>query len=131
MKMIKRILPVGLAVILALSSAAPAFAAEAADASSEKEEVIYITLASDGTPKDAYVVNSFQGGEITDYGDYSSVKMLNTNDPIEQDGDTITLSSSASKVYYQGNLENVEIPWNISLRYFLDGTEYSPEEIAG
>lgn len=133
MKIIKRILPAGLAVILAVSSAAPAFAAEAAEpaVSSEKEEVVYITLDSDGTPKDTYVVNSFQGGEITDYGDYSSVKTLNTNDPIEQDGDTITLSSSASKVYYQGNLENVEIPWNISLRYFLDGTEYSPEEIAG
>lgn len=132
MKIIKHILPLSLAVILAVSPAVPALAAEPAEsAPSEKEEVIYITLASDGTLKDTYVVNSFSGGEITDYGNYSSVKMLNTNDPIKQDGDTITLSSSDSKVYYQGSLENVEIPWNISLQYFLDRTEYSPEEIAG
>lgn len=132
MKITKHILSLSLAVILAVSPAVPALAAEPAEsAPSEKEEVIYITLASDGTLKDTYVVNSFSGGEITDYGNYSSVKMLNTNDPIEQDGDTVTLSSSASKVYYQGNLENVEIPWNISLQYFLDGREYSPEEIAG
>lgn len=40
-------------------------------------------------------------------------------------------SSEKDKVYYQGNLDNVEIPWNISLRYYLDGTEYSADEIAG
>ena len=48
-----------------------------------------------GTLKNTYVVNSFSGGNITDYGDYASVKMLNTSDPIEQNGDTITFSTSA------------------------------------
>ncbi len=75
MKIIKHILPLSLAVILAVSPAVPALAAEPAEsAPSEKAEVIYITLASDGTLKDTYVVNSFSGGEITDYGNYSSVK---------------------------------------------------------
>lgn len=132
MRIIKRILPVCLAAVLALTCTAPAFAAGAsAPAPSEKEEVVYITLGADGTPQNAYVVNSFRGGRITDYGNYASVKMLNTRDPIEQDGDVVTFSSTAQKVYYQGNLDDVHIPWNISLRYFLDGTEYSPEEIMG
>ena len=132
MKILKHVGPISLAAVVVMSSAISAFAAETAPTSpSEKEEVIYITLGADGTQKNTYVVNSFAGGEITDYGDYTSVKVLNTSDPIQQGGDLVTLSSSADKVYYQGDLAEAEIPWNISLRYYLDGTEYSPEEIAG
>ena len=71
------------------------------------------------------------GGNITDYGDYASVKMLNTSDPIQQNGDTITFSTSAPKAYYQGELTDPELPWNISLRYYLDGKECSADEITG
>ena len=132
MKILKRILPMTLASLLVLNSAIPAFAADTSGvAPSEKEEVIYITLDASGTLKNTYVVNSFSGGSITDYGNYASVKMLNTSDPIEQNGDTITFSTSASKAYYQGELTDAEIPWNISLRYYLDGVEYSAAEIAG
>ena len=132
MKILKRVLPITLASLLVLNSAIPAFAADTSGvAPSEKEEVIYITLDASGTLKNTYVVNSFSGGSITDYGNYASVKMLNTSDPIEQNGDTITFSTSASKAYYQGELTDAEIPWNISLRYYLDGVEYSAAEIAG
>lgn len=132
MKILKRTLPVALASLLILNSAVPALAAEtSSEAPSEKEEVIYITLDADGKLKNSYVVNSFSGGNITDYGDYASVKMLNNSDPIEQNGDTITFSTSAQKAYYQGELTDVEIPWNISLHYYLDGKEYSADEIAG
>ena len=121
-----------LASLLVLNSTIPAFAAETSSSTpSEKEEVIYITLDASGTLKNTYVVNSFSGGSITDYGDYASVKMLNTSDSIEQNGDTITFSTSAQKAYYQGELTDTEIPWNISLRYYLDGQEYTAEEIAG
>lgn len=96
-----------------------------------KEEVIYIMARADGSIKDIYAVNIFNGGEILDYGNYSDIKMLTTNDEIKLDGDEIRLSSSADKVYYQGRILDKEIPWNISIRYFIDGKEYSPEEIAG
>lgn len=75
--------------------------------------------------KDIYAVNIFDGGEITDYGDYSSVEMLNTTDKINKSGDKITFSSSADRVYYKGKLTNSEIPWNISVRFFIDGKEYT------
>ncbi len=132
MKTVKRILPAALSAVLLFNAAVPACAAKAAgSAPSEKEEVVYINLSADGSLENTYVVNSFDGGDITDYGDYDSIKMLNTDDPITKDGDKITLSSSAKKVYYQGELPDTEIPWNISLEYSLDGTEYPPEEIAG
>lgn len=132
MKIIKRALPVVLSAALVVGTATPVFAVESTGGTpSQKEEVIYITLAADGSVKNTYVVNSFDGGSITDYGDHASVKILNTSDAIQQNGDAVTFSSSAKKVYYQGELTDTQIPWNISLRYYLDGEEYTAEEVAG
>jgi len=96
-----------------------------------KEEVVYIITDPNGKALNVNVVNIFRGGNIVDYGNYSHVKMLTTNDEIHRDKDKITFSSNAEKVYYQGTLENVEIPWNISISYFLNGRAYSPSEIVG
>lgn len=130
MKKIKFLLSIALCALMLINIASVAFAAETLK-SSEKEEVIYINLSSDGSVEDIYAVNSFSGGDIVDYGNYSSVKNLNTNDKISQNGDCITFSSTADKVYYQGQLNGVEIPWKISLKYFIDGKEYTADEVAG
>lgn len=129
MKRMTKITAAALSVLLLGSVAVPAFAEDAA--SSEKEEVIYVMTDAAGQVTDVEAVNIFAGGNITDYGDYSAVKLLNTTDAITQDGSKITFSSSADKVYYQGTMKDTDIPWNISIRYFLDGKEYSAEEIAG
>lgn len=114
-----------LALSLVSACAMPVFAAE-------KEEVIYVMAGADGSVNSVYAVNSFDGGDITDYGDYTDVKLLNIDGNITQNGDEITFSSPEnSKVYYQGTLKNSEIPWKISIKYSLDGNELSAEEIAG
>ena len=128
MKMYKKGIALSLTILMAVSTSIPVSAAEQ---TSSKEEVVYIMTGADGAVDNINIVNIFQGGSITDYGDYSSVKMLTTTDKINQAGDKITFSSSADKVYYQGTLPGKEIPWNISIRYFLDNQEYSAEEIAG
>lgn len=128
MKTYKKGIALFLAALMVTTTSIPAFAAEN---TSSKEEVVYIMTKADGSTDNINVVNIFKGGDITDYGNYSSVKMLTTTDKINQTGDKITFSSSADKVYYQGTLEGKEIPWNISIRYFLDNKEYTAEEIAG
>lgn len=40
-------------------------------------------------------------------------------------------SPENGRVYYQGTLTNAEIPWSISIKYFLDGEQLSAEGIAG
>lgn len=122
---------VAAAVLSALLLAALTVPALADTAPSEKEEVIYVLTDASGRVTDIEAVNIFAGGDITDYGDYSAVKMLNTNGPITQEGDKITISSSAARVYYQGTMKSTVIPWEISIRYFLDGREYSAQDIAG
>ncbi len=128
MKTRTRIAAAGLSALLLCSTALPTFAAAP---STEKEEVVYIMTDAKGGVQSMNVVNIFGSGSVTDYGDYTSVKMLTTNDPITQNGDEITFTTDADRVYYQGTLENREIPWNISIRYTLDGKDISPEELGG
>ena len=97
---------------------------------SKKEEVVYAVLEEDGTVKGVHVVNSFQGGDIVDYGNYSSVKNLTTTDKITLENDKVTLHTDNKKVYYQGDLKSKEIPWNVAISYKLDGVSYSGEELA-
>jgi putative membrane protein len=96
-----------------------------------KEEIVYARLDAGGAVGGVYVVNSFEGGDVTDYGNYTSVKILNTNDSISLDDGLVHFSSSADKVYYEGYLEDAEMPWDFSIQFFLDGKKYTADEIAG
>ena len=128
MKESKKLLSGVLALVIIFSSITTVLA-EQNDL--RKEEVIYIMAKSDGSVKDIYAVNIFNGGDIVDYGNYSDLKILTESDELKVDGQEIKLSSSADKVYYQGRMIDKKIPWNISIRHYIDGQEYSPEEIAG
>lgn len=103
----------------------------ATQGSNGKEEVVYIMTDAGGSTENVNVVNIFGKGSITDYGNYSSVKMLNTTDGISKNGDTVTFSTDKDKVYYQGTMENTQIPWNITFTYTLDGKTITPDELAG
>lgn len=122
-----------MAVVLVLQSTgvngADAFAAE--KSGSGKEEVIYIMTDATGKVQSVNAVNIFGKGSVTDYGKYSQVKMLNTTDEIKNEDGRVTFSSDKAKVYYQGTMEDTEIPWNIKFVYKLDGEEMSAKEIAG
>lgn len=127
-KVIKKTIPLLLCCTMIVSSAFPAYAA---DSPSPKEEVVYVMTDEQGRVNSVNVVNIFNSGSITDYGNYSKVKMLTTDNKITQDNDKITFSTSAEKAYYQGTLKNAQTPWNISIKYFLDSKEYEGSEIAG
>lgn len=126
MKSMKKSAAAALSLLLVCSLTVPAFAA-----SSDKEEVIYVMTDASGKVTDMEAVNIFPGGSVTDYGDYSAVKMLNTTDKITVNGNEVSFTSDAPRVYYQGTMQEAALPWNISLRYFLNGTEYTAQELAG
>ncbi len=113
--------------LLFLTSPIPVHAAYA----SQKEEVVYGILGLDGNVKDLYVVNIFNGGNITDFGDYTQVHNLTTSEEIIQNNDQISIHTQEKKLYYQGTLKAKELPWDINIKYQLDGKELSPAELAG
>ena len=96
-----------------------------------KEEVIYVMTDAAAAVREVYAVNIYSGTEITDYGTYSDVKLLNAEGDVHVDGDTITFANTADRAYLQGTMEDCELPWHISIRYFLDGKELTAQELAG
>lgn len=128
MKTSKKVLAITLTAFVATTTTTPALVL-AKDSSSSKEEVVYIISHADGSVDNVNVVNIFKGGDIIDYGNYASVKMLTSSDKIIQIGDEISFHTFDEKVYYQGTMAETEIPWNISIKYYLDGKEYSAQEI--
>lgn len=102
--------------------------------SAEKKEVVYATLDGSGTNKSAYVVNVLEGnaGEtVQDFGAYEQVANLTDTSELTQLSDSVIATLPEGEFSYQGSLSDAQTPWNISVKYFLDGQEISPNEVAG
>lgn len=124
----KRMLSATIVIVLLFTLSLSAFAE---DTPSQKEEAVYGILNLDGSVNSIYVVNIFSGGEITDYGNYTKIQNMTTPEKLDQNGDKVTVNTKADKLYYQGTLESRELPWNIAIKYILDGKEISAAELAG
>lgn len=124
----KKVISILTVVLLTIALSAPV---AAADAPSSKEEAVYGILGLDGSVESIYVVNSFAGGDILDYGSYAKVQNLTSSEKIEQNGDTITVHTDSEKFYYMGTLDSKELPWKIGISYYLDGKQVSGSDLAG
>lgn len=107
-----------------------------ADNNSLKEEVVYVKINDSGNVDNVYIINSFDinsNKNVIDYGDYTNVVNLSTNDVLNYSNGLLdsTINSNEEKFYYQGDISSKEIPWNISIKYTLDGKSISAEDLAG
>lgn len=129
---LKKILAALLAAAIAATAVLPVFAS-ASEANSQKEEVVYVNLDHGGSAKEINVVNIFnvEGGKVVDYGKYQNIRNMTTTDEADYSGNTVTIHTSAEKLYYEGKLDSVVMPWDIKIQYYMDGKPYSGEEIAG
>ncbi|WP_164667272.1 YhgE/Pip domain-containing protein [Virgibacillus doumboii] len=101
---------------------------------SAKDEAIYGNLDASGALENMYVVNTFHvtdPGKIIDHGNYSDVRNLSNLKDIQKDGNTIRFQAEKGEFYYQGDMNNQPLPWNIDITYMLDGKKIAPEELAG
>jgi putative membrane protein len=99
-----------------------------------KDEVIYATLDALGNQEGMYVVNRFDMGEqgsVVDYGNYTEVKNLSNLNEIELDGDKIQFEATEDEFYYQGQLDQLSLPWDITIEYLLNGEIIEPKELIG
>lgn len=146
MKNKNRVLAVVLTGSMLLATTCPVYAeskSEGAEQSAQentnpasytKNENVYASLAADGTASDAYVVNHFSvesSGEIVDYGKYNTVKNLTTLKNLSKGNDNVDFQADDGEFYYQGQMKNVELPWNFAISYKLDGKSVAADELAG
>ena len=79
-RLIQRVAALTAALCVAAACVAPVYAETA---NTEKEENVYVSLAGDGSVADIYIVNMFaldSKTEIRDYGAYSSVRNLTSEE---------------------------------------------------
>ena len=135
-------------LVLACSGAGVCFAADAvggASAGTEtidapatndtpKREVVYGTLSQTGAVEGVYVVNVLEPdapGTVVDFGTYTQVANMTDGSALAQDGDAVQVDVAGAELTYQGDLGQAALPWQISVRYTIDGVEVTPEEAAG
>ncbi|MDO4339309.1 MAG: hypothetical protein Q4C91_14685 [Eubacteriales bacterium] len=126
----KKVIAATLCTALTAGAVLPAYGAEPAG----KDENVYVNLNQDGSVANIYVVNEYMLEEDTslvDYGDYSSVKNLSSEEEIAMDNGKVTVNAASGKFFYQGKLKDTELPWVIGISYKLDGREVTAEELAG
>ncbi|SDQ82780.1 hypothetical protein [Virgibacillus salinus] len=101
---------------------------------SEKSEVVYATLNANGDQEEMYVVNSFtvdKPGKMVDFGPYTSVGNLTNLTDMKLKDNQVTFTATEDEFYYQGNIENKPLPWDINVSYKLNGKTVSPDELLG
>lgn len=133
-------------IVALLSLSSPALAVDAPSAGKEtdeglssaeiktKSEVVYGVLNADGAVKNVYTVNRLElgsDGSFTDYGTYSTLTNLTNTAILEAHGNAITGSGEAGDFYYQGTMENINLPWIFNLSYTMDGTPIDAASLAG
>ena len=99
-----------------------------------KEEVIYADLDSAGKTNKIYAVNILnveKEGEITDYGNYSSIKNLTNTQKLDYNNQMVSADVPTGRFYYQGTLKDTSLPWNIKVIYSLSGKQIAADQLAG
>lgn len=125
-----------LMAMLAATAAPAAQAAEGQPAQSQpaKEEVVYALLGENGAVQGVYMVNKLyvaEAGEVLDYGSYSSLRNMTDNAALQNEGGQVRFSAPAGQFYYEGALDDAQLPWLFDIRYTLDGREASARQLAG
>lgn len=121
------------------TDAGSASTADAGDASAKsgtaKDETVYIKTSASGATTGIYVVNRFAAGSgtVADPANYLSVSNMSTSDPLTLANGVVEVPlQSSMPFYYEGTLPaETAVPWNVSLKYFLDGDEIDPGDLGG
>lgn len=102
------------------------------------DESLYINLDHYGAIEKANVVKGFSSSKklrYTDYGDYDSVLNMSTEQKLQTAPGSVSfeLDGSGKKFFVEGKLNSnsVELPWNISLSYKLNGVPVEAEALQG
>ncbi len=104
------------------------------EGTAEKEETVYVNADAGGNVKNITVSGWLKNGEgaaeITDVTRLTDVVNVKGNETFAQDGDTYVWAAGGNDIYYQGETSEA-LPVDVRVTYYLDGAEIEPEELAG
>ena len=132
MKKSLRFASAALAVALAASCAAPAFAA--GGSSFTKSETVYAVMNADGSIQSTTVsehVYSASGlSNVTDQSTLTNIQNTESSAEFTQDGEKLVWNTDDTDVYYKGDTTRA-LPIQATVTYALDGQEAALEDLIG
>ena len=132
MKKSLRFASAALAVALAASCAAPAFAA--GGSSFTKSETVYAVMNADGSIQSTTVsehVYSASGlSNVTDQSTLTNIQNTESSAEFTQDGEKLVWNTDDTDVYYKGDTSRA-LPIQATVTYALDGQEAALEDLIG
>lgn len=119
--------------MIAQQGALPVFA-EGNAAEIAKDETVYVKTDASGATEEVIVSDWLKNPEGTqsleDNSDLSDIENVKGDETFSQDGGKLVWDAQGSDIYYQGTTTK-ELPVSVDIKYYLDGQEISPEELAG
>lgn len=107
---------------------------ENADMAVKKSETVKVKAKADGTVTQIKVSEWLQNNSlnktVTDVSTLDNIKNTEGNEEFTRNGDTIIWENYGENISYEGTSDK-ELPVSVRVRYFLEGREVSPEEMAG
>ena len=120
-----------LAVALAASCAAPAFAA---GSSFTKSETVYAVMNDDGsissTTVSEHVYSASGLSNVTDKSSLTNIQNTESDAAFTQNGDEIVWNTEDTDVYYKGDTDRA-LPITAKITYAMDGQEAALEDLIG
>ena len=108
--------------------------AGASSASDGKDETVYVLTDASGAVQNIIVTDRLgnpTGSEtISDVSELSDIENMEGDETFTQNGTELTWNAGGRAITYRGVTDQTP-PVTMQVRYFLDGTELSPEEITG
>lgn len=106
----------------------------AKDDNVDKEESVYLISDASGNVEKTIVVdhltNKDKTDSVNDESNLCDITNVKGNETFTQDGEKLTWQAGGNEIYYQGTT-NQKPPVTQSVKYYLDGNEIAPEELAG
>ncbi len=97
-----------------------------------KNETVYERMDTDGNVIETVVTDELQdvSGDVVDESDLENILNINGNESYFKNDNNITWQSNGTNIYYQGTTTK-KLPIDISIKYYLNDTETSIQELNG
>lgn len=99
-----------------------------------KSETVYVTMDAKGNTTKKIVTDWLHteqaGVQVTDRSDLTNIQNIKSDTKPMQNGNQLTWNMDSTDLYYKGESQK-ELPVDISIRYYLDGAEIEPSDLAG
>ena len=124
-----------LALLLAVSSAAPAVHADEGNGGIVKEETVFVKALPNGAPYSVIVSDWLKGagaqpGELKDESSLSDIINVKGDETFTREGKEIVWETAGKDIFYQGSTD-AALPVGVNMHWYLNDEETAPEDLAG